>query len=241
MIRAVVVEDEPLARRFLKGLLEATGRVRVVEEAGDGATGLECCRRSAPDVAFLDIELPGPDGLSLAEGLLALPSPPLVVFVTGYAGHAVDAFRVEAVDFVVKPVDPDLLYETIGRLERRLAARSPGETPERIQIRDADGGVLRLVPRGGVVAVVRRSRRTWVHTANSAFASHEPLASVGRRLGGPPFLQISRDAIVNLDEIQAVRRLGDRHYQVELRDRDRTRVEASRTGSALLAERLKTP
>ncbi|SIO46294.1 two component transcriptional regulator, LytTR family [Singulisphaera sp. GP187] len=247
MIRAVVVEDEPLARQYLKSLLEGTGRVQVVGEAGDGGSGLQLCRECTPDVAFLDIEMAGPDGLTVAGRLLALPCPPLVVFVTGYAGHAVDAFRVEAVDYLLKPIDPDLILESVRRLEHRLTARG---TPaagladreagvDRIQVRDPADGVLHLLSRHEVVAVLRRKRRTWIHTASTAYPSHEPLSRLGRRLGGPPFLQVSRDAIVNLEAIDQVRRLGDRHYEVVLRDQPRTRVETSRTGAGLLAEKLR--
>ncbi|WP_435018254.1 LytR/AlgR family response regulator transcription factor [Tundrisphaera sp. TA3] len=248
MIRAVVVEDEPLARQYLSGCLEATGRVEVVGEAEDGVSGLALCRESAPDAAFLDIEMAGPDGLALAGQLLGLPRPPLVVFVTGYAGHAIDAFRVEAVDYLLKPFDPDQVRETVRRLEYRLLERGgnlPGqeEIEERrtIRVRDpADGAVL-LIPRREVIAALRRKRRTWIHTRSAAYPGHEPLAHLGRQLGGEPFLQISRDAIVNFDEVAEVRRLGDRHYEVVLRDEPGTRVETSRSGAALLAERLRRP
>lgn len=246
MMRAVVVEDEPLARQYLKSLLEKTGRVHVIGEAGDGASGLKLCRDQSPDVAFLDIEMAGPDGLAIAERLLALPRPPLVVFVTGYAGHAVDAFRVEAVDYILKPVDPDQILEAVRRLEQRLGRRGESsqeaegvDTLERIPVRNPEDGALHLISRQEVVAVIRRKRRTWLLTSSAAYPGHEPLTAVGRRLGGPPFLQISRDAIINLDEVDEVRRLGDRHYEVVLRDRDRTRVETSRTGAVLLVERLR--
>lgn len=248
MIRAVVVEDEALARQYLRGCLEATGRVEVVGEADDGASGLALCRETAPDVAFLDIEMPGPDGLDLAGRLAGLPRPPLVVFVTGYAGHAVDAFRVEAVDYVLKPFDPDQIREAVGRLGRRLAER--GETASgggddedrrKVRVRDPLDGAVRLIPRREVVAVLRRKRRTWVHTRSAAYPGHEPLALLNRQLGGEPFLQISRDAIVNFDEVAEVRRLGDRHYEVVLRDEPGTRVETSRSGAALLADRLRRP
>jgi len=246
MIRAVIVEDEPLARQYLRQSLESSGRVQIVGEAEDGTTGLKLCRELVPDAAFLDIEMAGPDGLALAGQLLTLSRPPLVVFVTGFAGHAIDAFRVEAVDYVLKPFDPDQIGEAVRRLEHRLATRvepppSAGESTERerIQVRDPATGALLLIPRRAVVAVLRKKRRSWIHTTANAYPSHEPLAQLGRQLGGDPFLQVSRDAIVNLDEVDEVRRLGDRHYEVVLRDLPRTRVETSRSGSALLTEKLR--
>lgn len=243
MISAVIVEDEPLARLYLRQVLEATGRVKVVEELEDGASGLASCARLRPDVAFLDIEMPGPDGLALAGSLLRLPRPPLVVFVTGFAGHAIDAFRVEAVDFVLKPFEPEQIRETVRRLEHRLASRSEpqvdGDERERIQVRNPDGGALLLIPRRSIVAVIRSRRRTWIHTASAAYPSHEALSRVGLQLKGDPFLQISRDAIVNFDEVYEIRRLGDRHFEVVLQDSFRTRVETSRSGAAVLTEKLR--
>lgn len=243
MIRALIVEDEPLARQYLKEALEATGNVVVVAEAEDAQSGLSHCGGSCPDVAFLDIEMPGADGLALAGRLLRLPRPPLVVFVTGYAGHAIDAFRVEAVDYLLKPIEPDQLRETVRRLEHRLAARAEvatvGDERERFPLRDPESGAVFLIPRPSVVAALRLKRRTWIHTATAAYPSHEPLSRIGQQLGGEPFLQISRDAIVNFDEVDEIRRLGDRHYEVVLRDASRTRVETSRSGAALLAERLR--
>ncbi len=243
MIRAVIVEDEPLARQHLRQALESTGCVEVVDELEDGASGLASCALTRPDVAFLDIEMPGPDGLALAGSLLALPRPPLVVFVTGYAGHAIDAFRVEAVDYLLKPFEPDQIFETVRRLEHRLAPRGEasggGAERERIQVRDPASGVFLMIPRRSVVAALRKRRRTWIHTASAAYPSHEALSRVGLLLGGEPFLQISRDSIVNFDEVDEVRRLGDRHYEVVLRDANGTRVETSRSGAATLAERLR--
>lgn len=246
MIRAVIVDDEPFARQYLRSLLEdGSGRVEIVGDAGDGAAGLKICRELEIDVVFLDIEMPGPDGLSIAERLLKLARPPLVVFVTGYAGHAVDAFRVEAVDYIVKPLDPEQLAETVRRLERRLAESKPMPSAtatvaecERLTIRDRDG-VVRLVARQEIVAVVRFRRRTWIHTMTDAYSELDALGAVGRRLGGDPFLQVSRDAIVNLDAIREVRRVGDRLCEVLLRDAKGTRIEASRTGSKILTDKLK--
>ena len=240
-MRAVIVEDEPLALRYLASTLEGTGRVRVVGEAEDGASGLKLCRELAPDVAFLDIELGGPDGLTLASRLLALPRPPLVVFVTGYAGHAVDAFRVEAVDYVLKPFDADQILEAVRRLERRLAEGGGprGAAAGRVAVRDPSDGATRLIPVPEVAALVRRKRRTWVVTMQGSYPTHEPLASVKDRLDDESFLRISRDAVVNVEHIAEVRRLGDRHYEVVLRDAARTTVETSRSGASLLIERLR--
>jgi two-component system, LytTR family, response regulator LytT len=247
VIRAVVVEDEPLARQYLRTLLEETGKVEVVGEADDGRAGLRLCAEHAPDAAFLDIHIPGPDGLSLAGRLLTLAKPPLVVFVTGFSGHAVDAFRVEAVDYLLKPIEFGAILETVRRLEHRLDGRGAGSAEsavdalgDRLVVKDASEGSVKLLPRGDIVAALRRRRRTWILTAAEEFPTYYTLATLARWLGGSPFLQISRDAIVNMTVVTEITRVGDRHYELRLLDRARTVAEASRTGAALLADYLRS-
>jgi two-component system, LytTR family, response regulator LytT len=246
VIRAVVVEDEPLARQYLCTLLEETGKVEVVGEADNGRAGLRLCAERAPDAAFLDIRIPGPDGLSLAGRLLTLARPPLVVFVAGFSGHAVDAFRVEAVDYLLKPIEFGAVLETVRRLEHRLDGRGAVSAEsatdafgDRLVVKDAREGGVKLLPRGDIVAALRRRRRTWIHTATKEFPTYYTLATLARWLGGSPFLQISRDAIVNMTVVTEITRVGDRRYELRLPDRARTVAEASRTGAALLADYLR--
>lgn len=244
MIRAVVVEDEPLALRYLKGLLADTGKVEVVGEALDGAGGFRACVETAPDAAFLDIEVPGSDGLCLAGRLLALPRPPLVVFVTAHSGHALDAFEVEAVDFLLKPIDPEQVLRAVRRLEHRLGPTDvavDGPPCDRLPIRVPGDSVVRLLSRRDVLAAIRRGRRSWLHTTSEELATHQPLNVLAVWLGGPPFAQVARDAIVNLEAVSEVFHLGARRYQVRLPDRRQTLVEVSRSGAARIAPFLKPP
>jgi DNA-binding LytR/AlgR family response regulator len=246
MIRAVVVEDEPLALEYLCALLAGTRKVEVVGQAGDGRAGLRLCEQCRPDAAFLDIRIPGPDGLSLAGRLLALPGPPLVVFVTGYAGHAVEAFRVEAIDYLLKPIEPDQVLDAVRRLEYRLAAASPAALPPdvagtRLPVRGEDDDFVRLLPRGDILAAVRRARRTWVHTAAESFPTYYTLANLAKWLGGPPFEQVARDAVVNMTAVAEVLRTGDRLYRLRLRDHGGTVVDVSRSGAARVAAYLQPP
>jgi len=119
-IRAVIIEDEPLAAQYLATLLDETYQVEVVGTATDSETGLHLCADLRPDAAFVDINLPGKDGVSLATQLAMLPQPPRLVFTTGNANRATDAFRLEAVDYLLKPLDPDQVNESVQRLLARL-------------------------------------------------------------------------------------------------------------------------
>src|ERR1700737_596167 len=114
--RALIIEDEPLAAEYLAALLDDTYQVEVVGTATESETGLRLCAELRPDAVFLDINLPGKDGVSLAMQLAMLPQPPHVVFTTGNAGRATDAFRLDAVDYLLKPLDPEQVTEAVNRL-----------------------------------------------------------------------------------------------------------------------------
>ena len=115
-IRAVIIEDEPLAAQYLAALLDDTCQVEVVGTAAESEAGLRLCAELRPDAVFVDINLPGKDGVSLAKQLAMLPQPPRLVFTTGNANRATDAFRLEAVDYLLKPLDPEQVTEAVNRL-----------------------------------------------------------------------------------------------------------------------------
>jgi DNA-binding LytR/AlgR family response regulator len=115
-IRAIIIEDEPLASQHLAELLDETCQAEVVGSATESEAGLRLCAELRPDAVFVDINLPGKDGVSLATQLAMLPQPPRLVFTTGNANRATDAFRLEAVDYLLKPLDPEQLTEAINRL-----------------------------------------------------------------------------------------------------------------------------
>src|SRR5260221_1198115 len=129
-IRAVIIEDEPLAAQYLAELLDDTYQVEVVGSATENEAGLRLCAELRPDAVFLDINLPGRDGISLATQLAMLPQPPRLVFTTGNANRASDAFRLEAVDYLLKPFDPEKGSKTVNLLLANLrpfdTARRPG-------------------------------------------------------------------------------------------------------------------
>src|ERR1700737_4699178 len=115
-IRAVIIEDERLAAQYLAALLDDTCQVEVVGSATESEAGLRLCAELRPDVVFIDINLPGRDGVSLARQLAMLPQPPRLVFTTGNAHRAIEAFRVDAVDYLLKPLDPEQVAEAVNRL-----------------------------------------------------------------------------------------------------------------------------
>jgi DNA-binding LytR/AlgR family response regulator len=223
---------------------------------------MRLCRELRPEAVFLDINLPGKDGVLLANQLRMLPQPPRLVFTTSDRNRAVDAFRLEAVDYLLKPLDPIHVLEAVTRLAAALrpfktetlgvspssktrssttGKASPRATPtELLPVKDADNDKIRLLSRREIVAVLRKGRHTWIHTVREEFSTRYPLTLLAQWLGGRPFIQIGRHAIVNEQAIELITQHDDRLYRVQLRDRLGTEISASRKGAARLAALLKS-
>src|SRR6266404_6262744 len=137
-IRAVIIEDEPLAAQYLAALLGDTYQVEVVGSATTSDDGLRLCAELRPDAVFVDINLPDKDGVSLATQLAMLPQPPRLVFTTGDANRATDAFRLGAVDYLLKPLDPEHVTDAVDRL---LAQLRPFESDSPSNSGEDDDGV----------------------------------------------------------------------------------------------------
>jgi two-component system, LytTR family, response regulator len=261
MIRTVIIEDEPLAGQCLATLVDDTRHVDVIGTAADGAAGLRLCTELHPDAVFLDINLPGQDGVSLATQLTTLTPSPRLVFIAGNADHATDAFRLGAVDYLLKPLDPLQVAEAINRLLVQVRPSEFGSflgsanrsgvvltadkifftntAYELLPVTDIDRDQIRLLARHEIVAVLRRERRTWIHTVLEEFATYYSLAELIDWLRGDPFIRVGRHAVVNLRAVERVKRCGDRVYRVRLHDRLETEITASRTGATRLAGALK--
>lgn len=202
MLRALIVDDERLARQAMRRLLSARPEVEIVGEAESLAQAIETIRSLAPDVVFLDIALGDGDGFEL---IAALERQPLVVFVTAYAEYAVEAFGVDAVDYLLKPVEPERLAEALVRVERKLArpaearaARSsvialktPKRTvmaePQEIAALRADGDFTRVLLADRPEVMIWRT-----------------LAHFEAVLPSPPFFRLGRSLIVNRDRLRKV-------------------------------------
>lgn len=201
-IRALLVEDEPLALRRLRRLLRDEADVKVVGTCGDVPAARAAIATANPDLLLLDVQLPGADGLSLLDGL---PDGrrPAVIFVTAHDRYAVPAFGYEAVDYLLKPVDPERFRAALARARRRLAR------PERAE----HGAPLTrlLVRERGRAFFVRVDEVDWFEAAGNYVRLHGgrtthrvrlPLARLEARLDRRTFRRISRSHIVRLDGIR---------------------------------------
>src|ERR671935_1742504 len=126
-LRAVLVDDEQLARDELGYLLGQVGGIEVIGQAGNGVEALTTIDRLQPDVVFLDVQMPGLTGFEVARRLLDARALPQIIFVTAYDQHAIEAFEVNAVDYLLKPVDPARLEIAVDRARRRISSERPAE------------------------------------------------------------------------------------------------------------------
>jgi two-component system response regulator LytT len=258
-IRALVVDDEQLAREELCFLLGETGGVEIAGQAADGVVALRLAGELKPDVVFLDVQMPGLTGFEVAQRLLVTDSPPELVFVTAFDQHAIDAFSVNAVDYVLKPVDAERLAQTLDRLRARLAARtgaarlplSPedlekvieavqarqGGRRDQIAIRAGDKFVLvqaeELVHASVVDESIVVATQTMYGTSN-----YRTLDELHTRLDPAMFWRVHRSHLVNITKIKEVVPWFSRNYLLRMKDPKSTEIPVSRTQTKRLREYL---
>ena len=249
-VRAVIVDDEPLARERVRTLLGRYPQIRVLAECDSGADAVGLVRRHRPDLLLLDVQMPALDGF----GVLANLHPaevPVTVFVTAYDEHAVRAFDVGAADYVMKPIQPERFARAVERALERVAAggRAPHRDLEPVlrQVR-ADGRWLDrfAVERGGRMVLVPVETVRWLESADNYVRIHAEgqshlvrasLRELERQLDPAKFLRIHRSAAVALSRVRSVE--GGPHGEAEVRLDDGTRLRAARTRAALLRSRLR--
>jgi two-component system LytT family response regulator len=212
-IRTLIVDDEVPARELLRAFLERQADVEIVGEAGDGEAALEMIRRLSPELVFLDVQMPGPNGLDVVASL-AMHELPLIVFVTAYDQYALRAFEVSACDYLLKPFDADRLASTMRRV---LARRSGEDVAATIRALVAHVQSSRdqqvVVKSDGRHLFLQSDEIEWieavgkdlrVHLGSNVLVVREPLNSLERRLDPTTFLRVHRSAIVNRRRIREV-------------------------------------
>jgi two-component system LytT family response regulator len=204
MIRTLVVDDEPLARQRLRQLLAEHPDVEIVGDAGNAADAATACAVLAPDVLLLDVSMPMGTGLDLLRTLSPVPA---VIFTTAYAEFAVSAFEVNAVDYLLKPIDTDRLAQALTRLRQKLARPDfalPKAAPSSTRLAFRLPSQIVFVRPEEVERVAAEGNYCRVHTAGKAVLVREMLTVVEQRLDPARFVRVHRSAIVNVDMIQKV-------------------------------------
>jgi len=201
-LRVLVVDDEAPALDELAWLLGRDGRVGEVLATASAAEALRVLQEEGVDAVFTDIHMPGLTGLDLARALSRLKEPPPVVFVTAYDEHAVAAFDLNAVDYVLKPVRDDRLAEAVRRV---VDARSPGDVDTEDTIAVELGGRTRFVPRSEVHYVEAQGDYARLHTSEGSHLVRAPLTSLEEQWREAGFVRIHRSLLVSLSHVEEVR------------------------------------
>ncbi|SDX53825.1 two component transcriptional regulator, LytTR family [Albimonas donghaensis] len=205
----MIVDDEPLAIRALTRLLAAHPEVELVGAAGSLTEGRAAIEAARPDAVFLDVDLGEGDGFELMKTLGAPSRPaPCVVFVTAHSRHAVDAFAIEAADYLLKPVTPERLADALRRLRRRLADAAKGGAgdappPEMLELRMPSRTLL--VEPARLAALTAEGDFTRVHLADEpSLLILRTLSQFEAQLPDPPFHRLGRSVMVNLDRVRRI-------------------------------------
>lgn len=248
-IRAAVVDDEPAARRELAYLLKKNG-LAVVGEAGDGEGGLSLVETLKPDVLFLDIRMPPPGGIEVARKVLQKPEPPLLVFTTAYDQYAVEAFEVDALDYLVKPFSEERVRRTVDRLAQEMARGKrgfpPAKVPEEVATASGAGAVtarvpvkaegrLRLLDPAEVLFAYLQGHDVIVKTAKGSHVTTLDFSEMPHRLGAE-FFRVHKSFVVNLRHVREVIPWFKGTFELVMQDG--TRIPVSRSRVAEVKERL---
>jgi two-component system LytT family response regulator len=231
-IRTLIVDDEPLARERVRSLLKEEPDIEVVAECANGTEAVAVIKEHSPDLLFLDVQMPGLGGFEVLRALDP-DRMPLVIFVTAYDQHAVKAFEVNALDYLLKPFKPARLKETVRRARQTLVNRQAGATSKNLlallsQTQPARERLTRIPVRiGEKVVFVKTEHIEYIESAGNYVVLHagkethvvrDTLTALEEKLDPRQFLRISRSTLVNLDQIKELEPLFKGEHGVRLRN-----------------------
>jgi two-component system LytT family response regulator len=241
MLRAVIVDDEELARAFLRELLATHPEVEIVAECANGFEAVKTVAESAPDLLFLDVQMPKLDGFEVLE---LIDPGPAVIFVTAYDQYAMRAFDAHAVDYLLKPFGAERFERALDRAKSRLGerrlptevadARPPTERPQRLVVKD--GTRVHVIPLDKLDYVQAQDDYVALHSAGKSYLKQQPIASLEAILDPARFVRIHRSAIVNLERVARIEPYAKESRIAILHDG--TRLPISRSGYARLLEAM---
>lgn len=249
-IKVLVADDEPLARERLSGLLSQESDIEVVGQARDGEEAVTAIHDDSPDLVFLDVQMPQMSGFDVIEAV-GSDKMPLVIFVTAYDQHALKAFQVRALDYLLKPFDRERFKDALGRARKQLEREENGDLGKRLLAlvkdlrRDQPKSDRLVVKSGGRLFFLRTDEIDWVEAAGNYVRLHvgpgshllrETMNAIEGRLDPEKFFRIHRSRIVNMERIQELQPWLNGEYAVLLRTG--TRLTLSRGYREKLQDRL---
>jgi len=242
-INVMIAEDEELAREELVYMLEKEKDVVLCPSAQTGEELLELYFEHKPDVLFLDIEMPGMTGVEAAKQILKSASkPPLFVFTTAYDAYAIDAFEIEAIDYLLKPFDQVRLHQAMERIRKRLSdqeetVKKSSENPSSKLLID-DGEKMIVLSPESIYYAVPSQRMLEIHTENDIIESKMTLQELEKKLERFNFFRTHRSYLVNLDYVLEITPWFNGAYNITLKDKERTTIPVSRSARKALFEQF---
>jgi two-component system response regulator LytT len=253
-LKTVVVDDEQLARDELRYLLEQLGGIEIVAQAGNGVEALRVIEEYQPDLVMLDVQMPGLTGFEVARRVFEAGLESQLVFVTAYDQYAIDAFDVNAVDYLLKPVEPERLATAVDRVRKRLAAEKPTKDADLEPLLQmlADRQARReqlaikieerflLVQAEEVVhASVEDDQIRVVTNSLSGTSNYRTLDELQARLDPAVFWRVHRSHLVNINKIKEIVPWFSRNYILKMKDAKGTEIPVSRSQTRRLRDYLK--
>jgi DNA-binding LytR/AlgR family response regulator len=243
-LRALVVDDEPLARQEMRYLLGRVGGVAECEEAPNALEALALLQGGRYDVVFLDIRMPGLTGMQAMRVIEALPRPPRVVFVTAHEEHALEAFDVAAADYLLKPVSEARLRKALARIgdggvpgpaeaAGEVVLDRPSEIGRALIPAEQDGRTL-LIRAGDLRFASVSGHTTHLHTRDRTYVCRLSLGELEERLAPAGFLRVHRGYLVNLEHVREVSPFFSGAYLLRVDDERRSEVPVSRAAARRL-------
>ena len=230
--RVVIVDDEPIAREGVRTQLLRKPDVKIVAECGDGLEAVETIRELAPDLVFLDVQMPGMDGFEVVQAI-GVDAMPAVVFVTAYDKYALKAFEVNAVDYLLKPFDGERFQKAFQRARLQIQLRTAETINQKLEallesMRPRERYLERLVVKsGGRIFFLAVNEIDWIESADNYVSLHsgrdahlirETLTSLEAKLNPEEFLRIRHSAIVNVKRIKELHPLFKGEYEMVLQN-----------------------
>jgi two-component system LytT family response regulator len=249
-VKTLIVDDEPLARERLASLLAAEQDIEIVGQSRDGEEAVTAIHDHSPDLVFLDVQMPHMNGFEVIEAV-GVERMPLVIFVTAYDQHALRAFQVKALDYLLKPFDRERLTDALQRARKQIEREETGDLGRRLMAlvkdlrKDQPRSDRLVVKSGGRLFFLRADEIDWIEAAGNYVRLHvgttshllrETMNAIESRLDPEKFFRIHRCRIVNMERIQELQPWLNGEYAVLLRTG--TRLTLSRGCREKLQERL---
>lgn len=231
----LLVDDEPLARDELQFLILKERKDWQIDQAASVEEALTVLLSQKIDLVFLDIQLVGETGLKIAEVIRQMPEPPLVVFATAYQEYALDAFNLDAVDYIMKPFEEKRIQQCIHKIEQLLDRPRSVQKPEPKRFPVQEDEAIVLLDQTDIQAIVAEAGNTILYTSTGTYSSSDTLKSFAEKLSGQDFLQVHRSYIVRLSAIKRIEPYFNQTYMLSL---DQLKVPVSRSYTKIFREKL---